>query len=75
MRSPANQVARKPGVLREVVLDEGHRAVFRFGSISLACTVAQSLRATGRTKKGMGWRGMLMNTSFITSQFISEPSA
>jgi hypothetical protein len=29
----------------------------------------------GRTKKGMGWVGMVMNTSFITSQFIREPSA
>jgi len=31
--------------------------------------------ATGRTKNGMGCLGMLANTSFMTSQFISEPSA
>ena len=27
------------------------------------------------SKNGMGWVGMVTNTSFITSQFISEPSA
>ena len=29
----------------------------------------------GLAKNGIGWFGMLVNTSFITSQFISEPSA
>jgi hypothetical protein len=41
--------------------------------MSCACTLPQSARATGRAKKGIGWRGIVLNTSFITSQFISEP--
>ena len=50
-------------------------AVCTFGVMSFCCTLAHKARATGRTKNGMGWRGMESNTSFITSQFISEPSA
>jgi len=50
-------------------------AVFTFGSTTLSSTLPHSALAMGLTKKGMGWRGMVMNTSFITSQFISEPSA
>ncbi len=51
------------------------RAVLRLGSMSFFCTCSHSVRAMGRTKKGMGCVGMVTNTSFITSQFISEPSA
>jgi len=49
--------------------------VDRFGSINCFCTFLQISRAIGLTKNGMGCVGMVMNTSFITSQFINEPSA
>ena len=50
-------------------------AVSTLGSINFFCTLPHRAFAMGFTKNGMGWVGMVMNTSFITSQFISEPSA
>ncbi|MNT70685.1 hypothetical protein D3C72_2090980 [compost metagenome] len=67
--SPANQRC----VTRCVSMNSS--AVFTFGSITFSCTLSHSALAIGFTKNGMGWVGMVMNTSFITSQFMSEPSA
>jgi hypothetical protein len=70
----AQMLAGKPAMFCQMRFHKGQRCL-HIGRNEFCCTRLHRARAMGRTKNGMGWRGMVSKTSFITSQFISEPSA